>query len=429
MSNDSRSTVGPLTRRSTLQTLGTLLAGAGVAGTAGADPGDQYTIVQGDATFTVEPLSGDVPVEQFYGFRLPDGYEGVGVYDGGDGPFYGSTGTRALQRESTTITFLYDGPNGLSLVVVHDRAADEANEGDDGGSASWDVYIHDADADWIVRDDEYWDADTGEYAQTNYDEWDTDGVPHQIDWTWAAGGTDGGVLGHLGEATALLIDPSYNEDAALYGQHYEGDVTGWQFLTGSLEDPDRVSLALDTPLAVLGPSGDLSAVTGGELQGDDTEETATEETTTEESTETESSGEESTDPEATDEETATEETTAEETTDRDATEDGESTEATERDDGDDDDDPDDDEREEIEEEIEEHREEIEEKREEVEAKREEIEAERGDDSSDLHDEIEEHREEVEEKREAIEEEIEDRDDDDDDDGPGLGLGRGNGNGN
>lgn len=284
MSNDSR-TDEPrsLTRRSTLQTLGTLLVGTGAAAATAAAPGDDaYTVVQGDATFAVEPISGDVPVEQFYSFRLPDGYSGRGVHDEPGGPFYESVGTRPLQRESTTITFLYDGPNRLSLVVVHDKSVEEAGDGDDGGSATWEVLVHEADAEWVVKDDEYWDTDTGDTSQTNYDNWNTDSDPHQIDWTWAAGGTDGGVLGFLGAETALLIDPSYNEQATLYGDHYEGDVTAWEFLGGSVDDPERVSLALDEPVAIVGPSGDLSAVTAGEEQGGASDETTEEESTEEE---------------------------------------------------------------------------------------------------------------------------------------------------
>lgn len=284
--DDSRSP----SRRSTLQALGTLLAAGGVTGAVAAQRDDgSYRISQADQTVAVEPLSGDRPVEELYSYRLPDQYEGVGVHDVAGGPYYESAGTRDLQRESTTITFLYDGPDGLSLVTVHGRATDEADveRSASGGSVTWDVAVDADDADWLVRDDQYWDRETGERATSNFDNWDVDGDRHRIDWTWSGEATDGGVLGYLGEASALVIDPSYNEQATLYEEEYAGDVTDWQFLSGAIDDPDRFALALDEPLGVAGPDGDRSAVGVGDGRADDSDvATETESTTTD--TETES---------------------------------------------------------------------------------------------------------------------------------------------
>ena len=252
----------PVTRRSTLQALGALVGGGAAASAAAAARNEgSFQVAQGDRTFAVEPLSGDRPVEEFYGFKLPDQYAGTGAARRSSGAFYQSTGTASLQRESTTITFLYDGPNGLSLVVVHDAPT----PGGDGGSATWELFVRPADAEWLVRDDAYWDAETGERAPTNYDRWATDGARHRIDWTWSAGATDGGVLGYLRRQTAIRIRPAYNERAALSGDHYAGEVTDWQFLSGDPADPDRTALALDEPVAITGPkrNGNRSVPGGG----------------------------------------------------------------------------------------------------------------------------------------------------------------------
>jgi hypothetical protein len=211
-----------------------------------ASAGLTYTVVQDGTSVEVTPLSGEVPAEELYDLRLPERFEGDnGATDPGSGPYYQSVGTQDLQAESTTITFLYEGPDGLSLVVVHDT------DGGDGGSATWSVTGLPRDGNWVVKDDRYLDPDTGEPASTNYDRWDTDGTDHTIDWTWGAGGTDGGVFRDLGDAFGLTIDPAYNEDAALWDEYYTGDVVDWQFLSGGRSDPDRTSLSLDRPVTIL----------------------------------------------------------------------------------------------------------------------------------------------------------------------------------
>jgi LysM repeat protein len=217
----------------------------GTSDQMGAEP--TYTVTQGDTEFEVTPFSGTETAEELYDLRLPDSFEGDnGATDPGSGPYYQSVGTQDIQAESTTISFLYDGPDGLSLVVVHDT------DGGDGGSATWTVTGLPQDGSWVVKDDLYLDPDTGEPAGSNYDVWDTDGSEDTIDWTWGAGGTDGGAFRPLGDAFSFTIDPAYNEDAALYEEYYSGDIVDWEFLSGSQSDPDRTSLALDQSVTVTG---------------------------------------------------------------------------------------------------------------------------------------------------------------------------------
>ena len=236
-----------LGRRTALKLAGGLVLGSGFAGTAVAGGRERTKrtcyVEQDGETYEIEPLSGDVPVQKLYDYRLPEKYEGVGVTSS-EGPHYRSLGTKALQKEATSIMFLYDGPDGLSLVVVHGRP------GGAGGSASWKVTSVPDDAEWAVKDDLYVDADTGERASSNYDKWDTDGSTHRIDWTWGAHGTDGGALSDLGKEFSLTVRPAFNEDAELYEKHYEGDVEDWQVLSGDLDHPDRTSLELDEPVTI-----------------------------------------------------------------------------------------------------------------------------------------------------------------------------------
>ena len=323
-----------LTRRSTLRGIGALLVGGTALGPATAAQADgQYRVTQGDETFAVEPLSGEVPVEQFYGYHLPKEFTGTGDTDGADGGYYGSTGTRNLQRESTTITFLYDGPNGLSLVVVHGKS------GGDGGAVTWHLTVRPADAKWLVRDDAYWETETGDRASTNYDAWATSDASHRIDWTWSDGATDGGVLGHLNAESAVRIRPKYNESAALYGEHFSGEITDWQFLSGDAENPERVSLALDEPVEVVGPASDgiaqeSSGVRSDGSDGETATDDATRDDTTEEDGETQNDGSarEGDDTQTTEDETESDETTEDETTEDEAATD--ETDPTERPDDD-----------------------------------------------------------------------------------------------
>ncbi|WP_459194822.1 hypothetical protein [Halosimplex sp. J119] len=258
MTNDPPSeTRGPVARRTLLQALaafgaaGTAATGAAVAADGQGDQDGEsdaerkYVVEQGDDRYEVTPLSGGGPVESFYDLRIPQKYVGEnGARDPGQGPYYMSVGTQDLQRPSTSLLFFYDGPDGLSLVTVHDA------DGDDGGSATWTVSGVPADAQWLVKDDLYL-FESGERPETNYDNWDTDGSNHEIDWTWGATRGDGGVLGHLDAGTSIGINPAFNEQAELYGEHYEGEIDEWHLLSADGEGGvTRSTLDLDAPLTV-----------------------------------------------------------------------------------------------------------------------------------------------------------------------------------
>ena len=235
-------------RRTVLRGMGALAGTAtfGAPGVLATDDGPGYVFVQGDTCFPMVPLSGDEPVEELYDYRLPRRYvsEENGASDPGTGPYYSSAGTDSLQAPDSSVMFLYDGPDGLSLVLVHGDAADGG-----GGSATFTLSNVPAGASWVVKDDLYRDPETGEIAESNFDRWRTDGRTHEIDWTWG-GRTDGGALRGLGDDFEVRIDPEFNEDAALYEEHYEGDVEDWQAVVGSRNGLRRVGLELDEPVTL-----------------------------------------------------------------------------------------------------------------------------------------------------------------------------------
>ncbi|MFB6140651.1 MAG: hypothetical protein ABEJ26_09485 [Halosimplex sp.] len=247
---DRRSLLAALAAAGTLGAAGAGAAGATDDGSdAAGDSEDQrerrFVVEQGDERYAVTPLSGDESVEAFYDLRIPEKYTGDnGATDPGEGPYWASVGTRDLQRPSTSLLFFYEGPDGVSLVVVHDEIDD-----DGGGAVTWTVSGVPEGAEWLVKDD-YYLFESGERPESNYDNWDVDGSTHEIDWTWAPSRGDGGALGYLDPGAELRIDPAFNEAAELYGEHFDGDIDDWQLLSADGDGVGRFELDLDEPLTV-----------------------------------------------------------------------------------------------------------------------------------------------------------------------------------
>lgn len=204
-------------RRTVLRAAGAGVAGL-LAGTASAQAG--YRLVQASDCTPLSPLSGDVPAEEFY--RYDEGR----TYWSASGP------VDALTAPETSRLFLYDGPDGLSLVFVH--GARQENDPVGGGAASFEIRGLPSDGEWVVRDDFY-------EGPTRFDRWSFSADRAVIHWTWGAGRTDGAVFRGV-DGARVVVDPAFNSDAELYGQHYSGDVQRWQAVTGSLDDPETVGL-------------------------------------------------------------------------------------------------------------------------------------------------------------------------------------------
>ena len=191
----------------------------------------------------LEPLEGDEPVEDHYDYTYPqDRYEGP---PGSDGDSFSSEGTRDLQRDFGSILYLYRGPEGLSLVIVHGMV-----DGDhDGGTVSFGISGLPADGEWVVQDDYYLRPD-GEEARSNFDIWDIEGDDHVIHWAFRAQRTDGGAFRSLEDDLELVIAPAFNDRATLSDEYDFGEIDHWEVLSGDIDDPDRIELAMDQPIRI-----------------------------------------------------------------------------------------------------------------------------------------------------------------------------------
>jgi hypothetical protein len=202
-----------------------------------------YVIEQGDTCYPVEPLGdGTTSVETFYNYSEESDFS--------------SAGTTALQREDTSIVFLYDGSEGLSLVFVHGAAQGDS----DGGSASVTISRLPDGTEWVVEDDRYPD-------DSQFDRWSTPNGSTTVDWTWTNSRTDGGALRGFDGEFAVTVEMQFNEAAALFGEYYEGRVTAWEFLSGDASDPKRRTLSVEEQLVVR----------TGTCDGDDPDDEETEE--------------------------------------------------------------------------------------------------------------------------------------------------------
>ncbi len=241
----------------------------------------QYSIQQGEACQEITPLTGDITVESLYDYNYPmDRFQGP---PGSDGVSYSSEGTVPYQLEDGSILFLYEGPDGLSLVVVHGRASTAqgadvdpgeespvgANDGDGtgdgaaGGDGTDDSDDSSApkrtvsfafqglpeDGEWVVADDYYLTQD-GEPAPSNYDRWQVDSQLHAIHWAYRDGRTDGGAFRDLGEDIEITLAPAFNETAGLADEHYEESIDSWEVLSGDTTNPDRYALDLTETVVI-----------------------------------------------------------------------------------------------------------------------------------------------------------------------------------
>lgn len=245
----------------------------------GSASGQSYQIVQGTQVIPVEPISGNTTVEEFYDYRHPY----VGSRDDPSwGRSFSSVGTTDYQENDTSLLMLYEGPQGVSLVAVHDKYHEEQSQGTAGGSLSWTVSGLPEGGEWAVLDDEYgWLTD----AEPKDDVFrlgaahragapGNDGAPPGdadalLSWVWSTGRTDGMAYRGLGTDAAVVIDPAFNDDSYhRYGDRrrpavppnrpganrgYNGTVDDWEVVvpTNDGEDTEEVDLdSLGDPVVI-----------------------------------------------------------------------------------------------------------------------------------------------------------------------------------
>ncbi|WP_226007309.1 CARDB domain-containing protein [Natrinema salinisoli] len=198
------------------------------ATTAPPDP-DEYAVAQGDDCVTVEPIGdGARTIEEFYDYRTPN--TTPSSYS------YSSHGTTHLQEDDTSSVFLYEGSDGLSLVLLHDRY-----DGDSpGGAATMTFSGLPEDGEWVVEDDGYDGAD---------DEFDHSGDSSRITWVWSENRSDGAAFnGGLDDEFSITIEPRFNDDAAK--QLYDGRVRDWEVISGTDTGRERTSLDMNEPVVI-----------------------------------------------------------------------------------------------------------------------------------------------------------------------------------
>lgn len=201
-----------------------------VVGSATGTRQTGFTVTQGDTCRSIEPLSyRDAGVEEFYGYTT----------DAGEGRPWSANTPVDLASSDTSQLFLYEGPEGLSLVVLHD--APEHGDAESGGAATLTFRGLPESGEWAVRDDpasasaEVWDDRTR-------DAW-------SVHWAWKGDYTDGGAFRGLGGNVPVEIAPAWGQDAEL-DPLSPGSIESWVVVSGDPADPDRFELALDRPVTI-----------------------------------------------------------------------------------------------------------------------------------------------------------------------------------
>lgn len=191
-----------------------------------------YVVEQGTQCRVITPLSGGTTAAELYEYRDHDTHDSN--YE------YSSHGTTQLQRNDTSSIFLYDGPEGTSLVIVHDRL----KGGTGGGAAEFEVIGLPTEAEWTVRDDDYSDEID--------DVWRHGDVWSRVAWLWAENRTDGGVVTGLGDDFEVTIDPAFNNRQSTYDRAaIDGTVGAIHVLSGDVRRPDRVAMpSTDEPIVI-----------------------------------------------------------------------------------------------------------------------------------------------------------------------------------
>lgn len=202
----------------------------------------QFSIEQDGKCIPIEPLSmSGLPVEEFYDYRTPE--TDPSSYK------YASFGTQNLQRKDTSILFLYQGPQGLSLVMIHDKIDAGA-----GGAVTFRMTSLPVNGKFVIKDDSY-DASTNRdtFDYSKHRNWNgKETASANVSWTWQEGRADGAVYRGLGKDFKININPQFNEQAVLSGEGgvYDGKIEKWEVLSGDVNNPTRTKLNMNKAVTI-----------------------------------------------------------------------------------------------------------------------------------------------------------------------------------
>ncbi|MDS0475117.1 CARDB domain-containing protein [Natrinema sp. 1APR25-10V2] len=207
---------------------------------------EEYAVVQDDECFTVEPLgNGSQSVESFYDYRTP--------YTSPSSHTYSSFGTTHLQKDDTSRLFLYEGSEGVSLVLLHDQHRGNSS----GGAVTMQFDGLPENGEWVVEDDSYDGRD---------DEFDHRGSSSRITWVYTDSRNDGAAFrGGLEDEFGITIEPAFN-DAADF-RVYEGRITDWEAISATDGGYERTSLDMSEPVTIQSGGCTSHAVTDLETTG------------------------------------------------------------------------------------------------------------------------------------------------------------------
>ena len=214
------------------------VATGGVAAQDDTDDGNEttYSVWQEGECVQLTAYSGEQSVTELYDYRAPHNDSSVN----GNGGSFSSEGTTEIQQPNESTMFLYEDGNGtLSLVIVH--GANKSTSGS--GSVTFNITDLPEDGEWTVKDDAY-------DGPRSYDNWTHTDEYHRIDWTWDERRTDGGAYSGLGDEFKFVIDPAFNEEAALYGEQFNGTLDGWAVISGTGSDLERTQLDGTDPVGI-----------------------------------------------------------------------------------------------------------------------------------------------------------------------------------
>ena len=237
MSDNARSVL--LTLLLVVSTLSSVGVGAASAAAANSSPSTFHVAQNGNCYNVAAYGSGDKTVEEFYDYRKPSNTD-PDVYT------YASHGTKKFQKNQTSNLFFYNGSDGYSVVLLHDKLDQDNQDGPNASTITF-TFSNMSGVDWKVRDDNYTDSD----GNSQDDNWETDGPEHQVDWMWAPHRTDGGAFSGIGDKQ-ITIEPQFNSDAAHWNSwEYAGDDANkteeWRLLDAG---GNNVSLDMQSSLTI-----------------------------------------------------------------------------------------------------------------------------------------------------------------------------------
>lgn len=209
-----------------------------VGGASSAAP-QSYVVKQGSSCWEVTPLGdGTQNVSDFYDYRSPATTPSSDKYS--------SFGTTHLQENQVSNLFLYNGSDGVSLVMLHDKLG----EAPYASTVTFNFSGLPTSREWVVEDDTYPGRD---------DNFTHEATTSTINWKWTGNRTDGAAVRGLEDTasyTAVEIDPEFNENATYWGiwpvSGGQNRITSWKLITGpdAVDPSAKATLAMDGNVTV-----------------------------------------------------------------------------------------------------------------------------------------------------------------------------------